>query len=307
MNQLMMRLLAMTTLVSACIAPEQEAVVSTTSAELGADTTIIYNFHGDERYVKSNSNEVKLFMTREAEMLNNPKKGFRNSNDFDNSCGPTAAMNVFKWYGIVELEGQACFWHTEPERPSVPPIWVCTNRVTPVQLGNAMKTNTWSIATIGPIPGTSTGNFRSVFKPYLDKYKPADDVYQYKYDGDDLSQYLELWATLEQGHPIVVNYKTAATKGHFAVIVGLEKAGDPNSIDDDRVIMANPRLEDLNSAISYGTFRALWRRDYFDFGTLAAIGERRYTRIHLWDTTQPPPGGSGGGGGTNDGPPTHQN
>jgi len=81
---------------------------------------------------------------------------------------------------------------------------------------------------------------------------------------------------------------------------------------DDKVFLANPRLEDLPGAISYGNFRELWRRDYEDFTALELVGEHRYTRLNLWDTRENPPGGGGGGGGGpggggGDGNPTVEN
>jgi hypothetical protein len=254
--------------------------------ELGSDTRLVYNFAGQRRYVRVNDSEVKLFMTAAAVEANNPRAGFRNSNHFKNSCGPTAAMNVFNWYGIVELEGQHCYWHSEF---GTPPIWVCRDRITPSWLGLQMKTNNWTVGSV-TMPGTRTSNFRSVFREYVERYMPADNAYQYRYEeGDGLHQYNLLWATLSQGHPIVVNYKTGTTKGHFAVIVGMEKAGNSSSIADDRVFLAN------GGVMSYGQFRELWRRDYYDFGTLSWFGERRYTRINLWNTTEPPPPPPGSG------------
>lgn len=288
-----------------------EEAVNEVQQALGSGTRIIHNFHGDTRYVRVNSHEVKLFLDADAEAANNPKDGFRNTNHFENSCGPTAAMNAFLWYGIIALEGQWCRWFQEPELPDLPPIWRCTDRVNASSLGLAMQTNRWRMATF-EMPGTSTSNFREVYKPYLERYMGSNDVYQYRYDeGSAQVQYNNLWATLAQGHPIVVTYKTGPTRGHFALIVGIEKAGDPLSISDDRIIMANPRKEDLDEAISFTTFRRLWMRDYSDFGALALVGERRYSRINLWDSTQslppPPGGGGGGGGGGNDGPPRHEN
>lgn len=57
--------------------------------------------------------------------------------------------------------------------------------------------------------------------------------------------------------------------------------------------------------MTYSEFQNRWRRDYADFGTLALVGEKRYTRINLWDSTQlDPPPPSGGGGGSIDRPPT---
>lgn len=285
---------------------EEEAELD--EIELGVGTRVIYNFKGAPRYVRVNANEVKLFMTATAEAGNDPRAGFYNSNHYSNSCGPTAAMNVFNWYGIVELEGNRCYWMYEPERPDAPPTYVCQPRVTAWTLGSMMKTNNWYLLGVGPLSGTNTANFRSVFKAYLDKYRPSTWAFQYLYEegGADL-QYAWLWATLAQGHPVAVNYKTGSTKGHFAVIVGIEKAGDPRLVGDDKIYLANGRKEDAGGTITFGAFRDLWRRDYTDFGTLALVGERRYTRMNLWDTTQPPPPlpGGGGGGGTDD-PPTHQ-
>jgi hypothetical protein len=275
---------------------------------LSSDTSVIHNFNGEKRYVKVNQNEVKLFLTSQAEANDDPKQGFANSNHFTKSCGPTAAYNVFNWYGIVALEGQTCFWIVEEGKLSRPPIWVCRDRITPQGLGYEMKTNSWTLFTI-PMKGTKTSNFRAVFKKYVERHMPADYAYQYKYEeGVAQAQYNNIWATLAQGNPVVVNYKTGSTRGHFAVIVGIEKAGSATNIFDDRIIMANARDEDLTGAMSYSRFHELWRRDYTDFNLLQLVGERRYTRINLWDTTQPdpppPPGGGGGGGG--DQPPLHQ-
>jgi hypothetical protein len=275
--------------------------------ELAVGTKVIYNFKGQPRYVRVTSNEVKLFMNTTAEAMNDPRYGFRNTNHYDNSCGPTAAMNVYNWYGIVELEGKRCYWMYEAERPDAPPIWICQDRITAASLGQSMKTNNWYLFGIGPMPGTNTANFRSVFKYYMDKYRPSSWAFQYLYEeGGADHQYAYLWATLAQGNTVVVNYKTGSTKGHFAVIVGMQKAGDPYSKHDDLVYLANGRKEDAGAAITWGTFHDLWRRDYTDFGTLSLIGEHRYTRMNLWDTAIAPPIVTGGGGGSSDSPPTHQ-
>ena len=275
--------------------------VGTIESQLGTGLHTIYNFNGDARYVKVTDREVKLYLSTNALADDNPKAGFRDNNDYNNSCGPTAAMNVFHWYGIDEREGKHCFWmHESPADLeggiAPPPQWVCQPNVSPSRLGMAMQTNTWRMATV-TMPGTSTENFRTVFRGYIDRYLPEnpDLEYQYRYEeGDGLTQYKILWATLAQGNPIVVNYKTGATKGHFATIVGMEKVGNDNDINNDKIIMANARKEDLHQAISYGKFRQLWRRDYYDFGALALVGERRYTRINLWDTTEQWPVTGGG-------------
>jgi hypothetical protein len=287
---------------SACVLDlEDEPELGSITHELG--TRVYYNFAGERRYVRVNDREVKLFMTAAAAKAGNPKLGFYNDNHFTDSCGPTAAINVFNWYGIVTLEGKACYWHSEF---GLPPIWTCQDRLNPINVGVKMKTNSWYAGPLGKLPGTSTSNFRKVFKEYVERYMPADYDYQYRYqEGDGLHQYNLLWATLAQGNPVVINYKTGATKGHFAVIVGIEKAGDPNSIADDRIYLANPRKEDLSGAISYGKFRELWRRDYHDFGTLAFFGERRFTRVNLWDATAPPPPAPGSGISTSPSGSTH--
>jgi hypothetical protein len=283
--------------VSACTAQtaELEPELDVHESALSPDTRKIYNFAGQPRYVKVNAREVKLLFNPDK----GPRYGFYDSNHFDNSCGPTAAINVFKWYGIDVLEGDHCFWHHESEADTgganIPPTWVCQPRITAHKLGREMQTNTWRLATF-TMSGTNTANFRSVFSKYVQRWMPDDDVYEYKYEeGDGLTQYQRLWSTLAQGHPIVVNYKTGATKGHFATIVGMEKVGNDNDLSNDKVYLANPRKEDLEDAISWGKFRGLWRRDYNDFGALAAVGERRYTRINVRDVSVPPSGGAGPG------------
>ncbi len=273
--------------------------LGTIDAKLGDGLHAVKNFAGDDRYVLVSDREVKLFLSNEALNYDNPKIGFSNDNHFKDSCAPTAAMNVFKWYGIDKLAGNTCFWMKESAadvqgiRP--PPIWVCRPKIMPHKLGRAMKTNTWRVATI-TMPGTNTTNFRKVFKSYLETYKPSKLKYQYAYEeGDGRSQYQMLWKTLAQGNPVVVTYKTGATKGHFATIVGIEKVGNDDNYNNDKIFLANPRKEDQNNSISWNKFRLLWRRDYNDFGALKLVGERRYSRINLWDSTAVSPlsGGSG--------------
>jgi len=275
---------------------DENVEVAQTASPLRADIRTIYNINGEPRYILHNAREVKLLFDPNK---TNPKSGFANSNHFDNSCGPTAAMNVFKWYGIDKLKH--CFWLEESSAdvPGVkpPPIWTCVNRATPETLGRMMYTNNWKLAGI-TTSGTSTQNFRRVFKQYADNYLSDTHDYQYAYEeGDGLTQYRILWNILAQGNPIVVNYKTGATKGHFATIVGIEKVGNDNDLSNDKIYLANPRKEDLEDAITWGKFRELWRRDYNDFGALSAVGERRYTRINMYNKGAPSPHPGGGPGG----------
>ena len=292
-------------LLAACAADVEERELGVAQSALSADIREIRNLSGQKRYVKHNSREVKLLLDPTKA---NPKHGFWNSNHFSHSCGPTAAMNVFKWYGIDEL--QHCFWLKESSGdvigPKPPPVWTCRNRATADMLGHMMKTNQWKLAGL-TMSGTNTANFRKVFEQYFDNYLSDDQAYVYAYEeGDGITQYNLLWATLAQGHPVVVNYKTGTTKGHFATIVGIEKVGNDNDVRNDKIYLANPRKEDLGDAISYGTFRDLWRRDYNDFGALSLIGERRYTRINLRTASLPAPAPIGGGGPVNPGKPIVQ-
>ena len=272
---------------------------------LSADTREIRNLSGQKRYVRHNSNEVKLLLDPAED---DPTHGFWNENHFSNSCGPTAAMNVFKWYGIDDL--QHCFWLEESgadvSGPKPPPVWTCRDRATASMRGQMMKTNDWKLAGV-TVSGTNTANFRKVFAQYFENYLSDDYAYVYAYEeGDGVTQYNLLWATLEQGHPIVVNYKTGATKGHFATIVGIEKVGNDNDLRNDKIYLANARKEDLGDAISYGKFRDLWRRDYNDFGALRLVGERSYTRINLRTAALPAPAPVGGGGPAKPGKPVQQ-
>jgi hypothetical protein len=293
-------------LLGAC-APEMidDAPIESSMQELRAGTRVIQNLAGRPRYVRETAREVKLFLTESASQGDDPTIGFANRNHFQDSCGPTAAINAFKWYGIDELEGERCDWYHEPPAdqqggPPPPPVWMCRTVINPTDMGLNMKTNTWKLGTF-TMPGTSTANFRRHYKHYIDKHIPANLQYQYRYDdGDGRTQYQILWKTLAQGHPVIVNYKTGSTKGHFAMIVGIEKVGNDNDWTNDKIFLANGRKEDLGNAISWSLFRELWRRDYNDFGALSAVGEERYTRINLWNSDAPPPVVGGGGGGHRD-------
>ena len=270
-------------LTSACATDlgDSELDVGKRTALLRADMRTFKNLNGEPRYVLHNEREVKLLLDASD---TNPKSGFDNSNHFDNSCGPTAAMNVFKWYGIDKLQPCSGLEESSAGVPGIeaPPASTCVNRATPETLGRMMRTNHWKVAGI-TVSGTSTANFRRVFKQYADDYFPDSYAYQYAYEeGDGPTQYRILWNLLAEGHPVVVNYKTGATRGHFSVVVGIEKIGDDNDLSNDKIYLANPRKEDLGDAITWGKFRELWRRDYNDFGVLNLVGERRYTRINLF-------------------------
>ena len=270
-------------LTSACASDlgESELDVARRTAALRADMRTFNTVNGEARYVLHNEREVKLLFAADD---TNPKSGFANSNHFDNSCGPTAAMNVFKWYGIDRL--QQCSWREESSadgsgtKPA--PVWTCVSLTTAETLGRMMSTNHWTLAGI-TVSGTSTANFRRVFKQYAESYLPDAYEYQYAYEeGASTTQYRILWNLLAEGHPVVVNYKTGATKGHFSVVVGIEKIGDDDDPSNDKIYLANPRQEDAGDAITWGKFRELWRRDYGDFGALSLAGERPYTRINLF-------------------------
>jgi hypothetical protein len=286
---------------------------------LDFDTRVIYNFAGDKRYVRNNSEGVKLYLSQSALEMDSPKSGFANANHFENSCAPTAAYNVLEWYGITELEGEECY--LVPDSKSLSPTMTekCQLRVNPWSLGNEMHTNDWGVPIIEE--GTTTSDFWSVFSAHMAPYIEPPDELQYNYgDGDyALWRYQMLWATLAQGHPIVVVFDTGLISGHFATIVGIERVpGEP--FLSDRILMANAREQDLTftktingktytrHAISYGKFNSLWERGFVTKAdVVAGLTEHGYTRFHVWDTSEPMPEKPTVGGSPGNGPPKKLN
>ena len=57
------------------------------------------NMVGEIRHVKSSTGYVKLYMNADALESDDPTRGFYNSNHYAQSCGPTAGLNLFDWYG----------------------------------------------------------------------------------------------------------------------------------------------------------------------------------------------------------------
>ena len=247
------------------------------------------NFAGEERYIKSSSQVAKLYLTVDALVSNDPTKGFNNTNTFKNSCGPDAAFNMFRWYGIKRLSyGKS----------------TCPMSKTPKErvhwLGSRMKTNKWSILSIKAyqLPGTSTRNFIGVTRNILKKCIPQSYAFYYERDtqgndnGYDRFRYL-----LARGNPIAVCYKTASLAdgangksiGHFALIVGLEGGTYP-SYRDGTLILAN------GTRMSWERFKEKWERDYLPFSeeVMRMINEYPYPAAYISKHHWEPPVAQGG-------------
>jgi hypothetical protein len=214
----------------------------------------INNFYGDQRLIYSSPQTcsfnygnrvypskifVKLFLSSYALGTGDPTIGFTNYNHFKNSCGPTAAVNLFRWYGIDKLEPLSAW-----------------------QIGKEMKTNNWGGLPF-PLPGTSIDNFRSVVNRYYTRHMPSDHETVYRHDAATDANLIRLKAVLSQGHPVAIAYKTGATDGHFAAVVGVEHPNPLRSFDDVIVYIANIRNPNAGStAMTWTRLRGLWERMY---------------------------------------------
>ena len=231
------------------------------------------------RYIRITDKGVKLFLNKEALRINNPTYGFAKSNHFDNSCGPTAAENLLRWYGIVDTSSGNCYQKKVcgnknkgiPNRtndtlyrtpidglePGCSFVHYC-DTVDARRLYDEMQTNRWYIGPVGPLPGSNTENVRKSLRPHIVKYmgtsKDRKTKYEkftlrYKHSKPDLGSIISL---LKTGTPVMVVYRTPNhPRGHYAVIVGVEFDGD------------NPKLIIANGYdYRWREFRQLWERKY---------------------------------------------
>jgi len=262
-------------------------------------------YHVVERYVATRIQEprqpekagfVKLFMTWEALCQNDPRRGFNNYNTFEDSCGPDAAMNLLRWYGIDQMANP---------------------RFSVQTLGNKMHTNDWAIEFLVRLydgHGTTTPFFVSTVKEHAQQYMPSGYEFHYQHDGNTFYYYHQFWMILSEGNPIAVNYKTGSRKGHFAVIIGMEKVRDPDhfsgdgrddsgyyDINNDKVLLAN------GSDMTWSQFCDVWQRDYGAVANLVlpAYDEYPYSHVYLRQEGATNPSLPSGGGAHADHPPTH--
>jgi hypothetical protein len=247
-----------------------------------AKVTSFQNYAGDWRYVRSSDRMVKLYMSASARDNDKPWDGYNEVNTFNESCGPDAVVNLFRWWGVEKLSG---------------------GTLTPQALGTAMHTNDWGF--FGRFPGTGTSNLLSTLGSDFDNYCNAicqSQHHEIRVMTDEASPMI-LWQRLEWplrgGSPVIVNYKTSWDEGHFALVIGLEKmAAGSDPSDNDLVYMANIAEADSGyHAMTWGAFHSRWRRDYAGPDQiLSAAGESPFTAIWVGQNVSGGGGGGGGGG-----------
>jgi len=262
--------------------------------------TIRPRYHVVERYVATRKQEpgqprkadfVKLFLTWEALHQNDPERGFNNHNTFEDSCGPDAAVNLLLWYGIDQ---------------------VANPRFSAQMLGNKMHTNDWAIEFLVRLydgHGTTTPFFVDTVKEYSQKYMPSGYEFHYHHDGYTFYYYQQFWMILSEGNPIAVNYKTGSRKGHFAMIIGMEKVIDRHSfggpdygdINNDKVLLAN------GTDMTWSQFCDVWERDYGAAANLVlpAYDEYPYSHVYIRQQGAKNPSLPSGGSAHADDPPKH--
>jgi hypothetical protein len=111
----------------------------------GIEVKEIRNLAGESRWVAAPkpgaigaSRYVKLYMSEDALRADNPTKDFIHpDNSFHMSCGPDAAINLFRWHGISRLDRT---------------LARLKDADVPHQLGKEMGTNKWRIT---PRPRTA--------------------------------------------------------------------------------------------------------------------------------------------------------
>lgn len=254
------------------------------------------NFAGEERFVKRSLLETKLYLDWAALERDLPKKGFNNSNTFQNSCGPDAAMNALRWYGIDVLAGTVTHTHHESE-PGVEDnehelsITTTTPAINVLGLGREMKTNAWKV--FGQTaPGTSTPNFVAVVRDKFGRFMPDDYEFHYDHGHGADGFYYVLSHLLHQGNPIMFNHRIGGrwasdAKGHFALVIGLEKPAGSSDINASRVFLSNGRDEDSNNVdyLAWPDFKDLWAREYYILSepVLELFDEYPNTHIYLTD------------------------
>ena len=239
------------------------------------------NFAGEERFVASwtmrragpqlfgEKRYTKVYLSKEALLKDDPTLGFNNQNTFKNSCGPDAAMNLLRWWGVEKR----------------------TRGLTVEQLGREMGTNNWGIGVFHRSfslkqRGSVTREFRRVVQRRSAPHTPADFKYSYEHGGTNKDMYDRVEHLLRNGCPVAVCFKTKANSGHFAVIVGIEAVADYS--DDgreagfhdranDRVIFANARER------SWKSFYGAWKRSYGPVKTpaLRLYGEPSHVRVFV--------------------------
>jgi hypothetical protein len=252
------------------------------------------NLNNETRYVKTSDGYVKLFMNQDAHDRNEPWQGFRDGNDFQDSCAPTAGMNLFDWYGADDrsLQCEEDYWFGGRFFPGR-----CWKQLDVFAMGRTMQTNEWTpgasyfeqilfplsaVLEFLSLAGTSTPHFVDGMNHYSGFYMTSRWQLQYWNLGSPRDLHDELWNVLNSGHPIVIPYKTLGGGGHFATIVGMERCGSPGTIDHDLVYLANPVDATDGHAMAWWRFQQLWRRDYAGpDAVLEHYGEYAYSRVYF--------------------------
>ena len=195
---------------------------------------------------------VQLFLDIE-NFINkgHPSEDFHNQNYLENHCGPVAAANLLRWYGV-----EADIGH----------------------LGIRMNTNHWKITAevlgvyveTGQLNGTRTPTLKKVLteevEDHLDDYKIAGYCEQGHYD--------EILNLLSRGYPLLMPLRTGDMSGHFVTVVGVKF--DPRNPNDPIIQVANPGSLKGND-VRWSSFKDKWKRyNWTESQGTRTVGEFRY-------------------------------
>ena len=170
---------------------------------------------GEIRHVKSSTGYVKLYMNADALESDDPTRGFYNSNHYAQSCGPTAGLNLFDWYGADDASWRCV---EDPPLGGRPATQSCSQMLTLESLATEMHMNTW----FDDYPGASwllqqlwghvgtTSRDLGIGLQFHHRYLDSRGEFVYRVKGSADEGYDDLWNALSGGNPVVVALKTSA-------------------------------------------------------------------------------------------------